>query len=94
MKLIFRLASSVAAFIVAGLGLAISYDGFYLYFEEAKNPYYSPPWWKSVVIFILLGLCLVVPLITAYKLIRFSITGRFTRGHTTNGAQSGDPGVQ
>lgn len=62
MKLIFRLASSVAAFIVAGLGLAISYDGFYLYFRRRKILITRR---LGVVFFVLLGLCIVVPLITA-----------------------------
>jgi uncharacterized membrane protein len=76
LRLFRRVVSVIVGLLSACLGLAVSYDGYYLYSEEAKNPYYSLPFWKSALIFILLLLCILVPLIAAYKFIRFAVTDR------------------
>jgi ABC-type antimicrobial peptide transport system permease subunit len=71
-----RVAAVIIGLLSLGLGLAVSYDCYYLWFEETKNPYYSLSFWKSAAIVILLLLCILVPLIAAYKFIRYAVTDR------------------
>jgi len=76
MSVFYRALSGAGGLLAAGLGLAISYDCYYLYYSEANNPFYYPPLWKSGLVLALLILAFAVPMLAAYKLIYFAITGR------------------
>jgi len=68
-----RFVAAIVSLIVACFGLAISYDCYYLYFEETKNPYYVLPFWKEALIFILLLVSALAPLLLAYKFLRYAL---------------------
>ena len=68
-----RMLSGASGLLLAVIGLALSYDFYYLYFLEAKNPSYSPPIWESRAVTAVLVVVISVPLFAAYKLIRFAV---------------------
>jgi hypothetical protein len=71
-----RVLSAASAIAVVSLGFWIAYLGQYYYLSSLRFPYNSIPLWKSAIIVLLIAACILVPLDTGYRLMRFA----FRRG--------------